>query len=357
MSISINNPFALERIHGPETIEPVKVCTHSGVFHADEVVAIAALALAWGDVEVVRTRDTEKLKIAINDVSVITVDVGGEFDPDMANFDHHQREGQPPPRQNKVPYASAGLIWKHYGYRAVGNVLAEALQARLDSGGSPREDVGFDKTDMLEIQQQVAKTLEVVDAIDTGYSRVSSASKLDGIEFNRAGLSALVGQSNPLGFFGEKSFDGHFEEAVGMVLPVLRRMILSSASIVGLRHQVEGALEAATTAKAPFFVLEMGMPSPTWSGLASQSDADILYAIFPMSSGGFGVQQVPDGSGYNTARKPLPEAWAGLNGEELQKVLPKSVPPGAIFCHPGRFIGGHQTLEGAVALATVAAKA
>jgi uncharacterized UPF0160 family protein len=44
-------------------------------------------------------------------------------------------------------------------------------------------------------------------------------------------------------------------------------------------------------------------------------------------------------------RKPLPEKWGGLQGEELQKV---SGIPGAIFCHKGRFISIWETKEDAL---------
>ena len=140
-----------------------------------------------------------------------------------------------------------------------------------------------------------------------------------------------------------------------MIIPVLRRMILNEGSKLGLRKEVEAALEDAE-GKA-YFVLQRGMPAPTWSGLAAQAPEGLLYAVFPMASGGFGVQQVPAAPGSFEGRKPLPEAWAGVRGEELQALLPSEVPSGAIFCHPGRFIAGHQTLEGAVAMAKAAAKA
>ena len=43
-------------------------------------------------------------------------------------------------------------------------------------------------------------------------------------------------------------------------------------------------------------------------------------------------------------RNPLPEEWAGLLEEDLQKV---SGIPGAIFCHKGRFISVWKTKEDA----------
>ena len=45
-----------------------------------------------------------------------------------------------------------------------------------------------------------------------------------------------------------------------------------------------------------------------------------------------------------SVRHPLPEEWAGLLDEELQKV---SGIPGAIFCHKGRFISIWKTKEDA----------
>ena len=44
----------------------------------------------------------------------------------------------------------------------------------------------------------------------------------------------------------------------------------------------------------------------------------------------------------------MPKEWRGLTGEELQKVTGV---PDAVFCHPAGFIGGAETLEGAVEMA------
>ena len=42
----------------------MKIATHSGHFHADELMAVAALLLKFPDAEVVRTRDEEAIKQA-----------------------------------------------------------------------------------------------------------------------------------------------------------------------------------------------------------------------------------------------------------------------------------------------------
>ena len=64
------------------------IATHSGMFHADEVTAVALLAEFYYDeyaYDVIRTRDAEE----INDADIV-VDVGGVLDSVNRRFDHHQ---------------------------------------------------------------------------------------------------------------------------------------------------------------------------------------------------------------------------------------------------------------------------
>src|SRR5579863_9180565 len=95
--------------------EHMKVATHSGVFHADDVIAYLILRRA-GQIDgipghFVRTRDQ-----SIIDAADIVFDVGAVYDPDKGRYDHHQRGGAGT-RSNGVPYAAAGLIWRHFGIR------------------------------------------------------------------------------------------------------------------------------------------------------------------------------------------------------------------------------------------------
>ena len=66
----------------------VKIITHSGSFHADEVFAVATLKLMLGkdfEIEVIRSRDKSDW-----DSGDYVVDVGGVYDPSRQRFDHHQ---------------------------------------------------------------------------------------------------------------------------------------------------------------------------------------------------------------------------------------------------------------------------
>jgi uncharacterized UPF0160 family protein len=71
-----------------------KVITHDGVFHADEVFAIALLKeFVSPFLQIERTRNPETIANALQDPTVFVLDLGLTFDPDNLNFDHHQNKG------------------------------------------------------------------------------------------------------------------------------------------------------------------------------------------------------------------------------------------------------------------------
>lgn len=82
-----------------------RIVTHNTIFHADEVFGVAILALAAHHVQVVRTRDKAILAEALADPETLVMDVGGVYEPDKLNFDHHQDLSLP---------SSAGMIWEHF---------------------------------------------------------------------------------------------------------------------------------------------------------------------------------------------------------------------------------------------------
>jgi len=57
---------------------------------------------------------------------------------------------------------------------------------------------------------------------------------------------------------------------------------------------------------------------------------------------------VPEAEGSFVSRLPLPEPWRGLRNEELSKLCQI---PQCIFAHANGFIGGNNTMEGALAMA------
>ena len=80
----------------------MKFITHDGMFHADDILSTALLTLVFGYHKVIRTSSND---VVIEDDDII-YDVGG------GKFDHHQIGAEV--RDNGIPYAAFGLLWREY---------------------------------------------------------------------------------------------------------------------------------------------------------------------------------------------------------------------------------------------------
>lgn len=88
----------------------MRFITHSGAFHADEVTAYAIMTLHLGyKPELFRTSAHDAIEI--KGVDDYLVDLGRVYDPLTGHYDHHQEFIT---RDNGLPLASAGLIWKNH---------------------------------------------------------------------------------------------------------------------------------------------------------------------------------------------------------------------------------------------------
>ena len=111
---------------------PAFLVTHSGGFHADELLSSVILTLLFPQAQIVRSRAPEWITPAPDR---IIYDVGGAYDPVAGIFDHHQRGA--PLRDDGQPFSSFGLIWRRFGpdyLGALGVPAADrdALQASFD---------------------------------------------------------------------------------------------------------------------------------------------------------------------------------------------------------------------------------
>ena len=75
--------------------------THSGTFHADEIMASVILLNKFGDMNIYRTNKVTNEKAFVYDVGF------GKFDHHAIDFDLVRNSG--------IKYASAGLVWKTFG--------------------------------------------------------------------------------------------------------------------------------------------------------------------------------------------------------------------------------------------------
>ena len=272
------------------------VATHDGSFHADEVFAIAAIALLGKTVEVVRTRDRDALKKAD-----LRVDVGFRDDASTGDFDHHQRDFDAA-RGNGVGYASFGLVWREFGARVCGGdrEVADAVDETI-----------VQSVDANDTGQQLTRPL-----LDGG--RPISATGLIG-GFNARWDEALTPEQ-------ERE---RFDAAVVFARDILARELASAAS--GLRAQ-RIVREAIAAARDPRLV-ELPVNAP-WKQVLVPEAADALFVIYPKRQG-FGLEAVPCELGSFDNRRDLPAAWGGLEGADL--VAATGVPD-ALFCHAKRFL-------------------
>jgi uncharacterized UPF0160 family protein len=112
---------------------PDFLVTHSGGFHADEILSSVILTRLFPQARLVRSRAPEWITPGPDR---IIYDVGGLYDATAQIFDHHQRGA--PLRDDGQPYSSFGLVWKHYGrdYLAASALPAadiEAVHAAFDN--------------------------------------------------------------------------------------------------------------------------------------------------------------------------------------------------------------------------------
>lgn len=290
----------------------VVAATHSGSFHADEVLAAAVLRLVNPTLPIVRTRDQAQL-----DAADILFDVGRAFDPAACRFDHHQLEYKEA-RPNGIPLSSFGLVWRELGVELSGSAAAAA---RVDRW-----------------------LVQGVDAVDCGVSlnkEVSNATLMS--------ISSVIGGFNP-GWQDDTSQQARseaFERAVSLATTVLQNVIRDAKGAEMARAVVaQGLLLEA----GRLLVLDCDVP---WKDavLGAPEYELVLYVISPDTQTKWHVNTVPDYAGSFSNRKALPAAWAGLDGEELDAVVGLK---DCVFCHRGRFVAGHKTKEGALEMARLA---
>jgi uncharacterized UPF0160 family protein len=275
----------------------MKLVTHGGSFHLDDVIAAATLKLL-DHTDVVRTRDEDVIAHAD-----LRFDVGGVYDATKNSYDHHQKGGAGN-RDNGVPYASAGLIWKHFGSNLVDSDEAHAL---VDS-----------------------RLMQFVDAIDTG-------TKAHGPE--TYSLHELIRGYNVRADLGSCSSDEAFDRAVCVGADAVENELLFAKKQVADNEVVRGCLSEYVN--EPYVVVPKDV---LWQPVLV-TETDKQYVLFD-DDGSYRVRAIPAEVDGFELRQRLPESWGGLSGSELES---KSGVVGAVFCHAGGFIGGAKDEASALA--------
>ena len=346
-----------------------KVLVHSGIFHADEVFAVAlriARATGWGldlrnvstgatkgtavieagapafNCSITRTRDDKVISTFEGDI----FDVGGIYEPGRAleqglRLDHHQ--GLNITQQmgtDTIGFSSLGLLFKEIGVETIASF----------------PDHGLDDAGISVVAERLKEILIYgVDGVDTGTMPPGDK--------HIYSMMQAISSFNPLNRDPEES-NAKFAEATLWAYKILR-------NIVG--YTIKETRERALTAKvmveqegSQVLILDTPM---NWGYLPElDSEGNFLYVVFPTTEEDsedkeWMVQCVPEAVGSFSSRKTLPgfidgpaaepvyHGWWGKRGGAIQELTGVE---DAIFCHPNGFIGGAKSKEGALAMADLA---
>ena len=299
-----------------------QLVTHSGGFHADELLSSVILTRLFPDATILRSREMALITPA---AGRIIYDVGGDFDAEAGIFDHHQRPN--PLREDGQPYSSFGLIWAHYGHdylRAL-DVPEADVNAIHDS---------FDRGFVLPI-----------DLLDNGAVNASEAGPL----FAGLTLPALLESLKPV--FDDRE-EGVDDRAFAAALPIARSFVEASIRRKAAKFRAEAMVLAAIDAADDGHVLDLPMGMP-FRGPVIKAGADhLLFVIHPRGSE-WTLTTIRSGDDTFENRADLPVAWAGLKDAALEEA---SGVQGAKFCHNGRFIAVADSREAILKMADIAVR-
>ena len=282
--------------------------THSGKFHADDVMATAILRLLLGDIKVTRTRDENVLK-----------NLDFVYDISLGEFDHHQLDKEV--RENNIPYAACGLVWREFGPRVIQKFNSQ-----------------FKQNDIISIFDYVDKNLmQGIDATDNGIDIKS--------EIKITSISDIIQSFNPT-WDSTDSKDEAFEEAAQYASEVIKRIIIRQVAVIKARIIVNDAFENRTIKQ--IMVLEYGCP---WLQQLLKIDLnnDVLFVISPGDNNTeYRIQTVKKNIETFEARKDILESIRGKSSEEINAIIKID---DAIFCHKAGFIASTKSMKSALKIA------
>jgi uncharacterized UPF0160 family protein len=299
-----------------------RLITHSGSFHADDVLATVVLGKLFPEASVLRTRDPAILTTTT--ASDIVYDVGFEYDAARRRYDHHQPGHAL--REDGTPYSSFGLVWRHHG--------ADFLKCLF-----PRESEAILRAAWGNIDRRFVID---IDRADNGYvppGTVASSSETT--------LSLLVEDFVAPWDDPVSDNEARFQEAVSVFGGIFRKRVSRTVSLARAEAAV---LEAFRTAEDPRIVV---IPDymPIGSVIRKHGFEQALYTVERSRSGEWFVNCVrPDGEPFGQ-RKPLPLEWAGLRDGDLAEATGIE---DAVFCHVKRFTCATRSLETALRMARLA---
>ena len=292
----------------------IKLVTHDGSFHADDIFAAAALSIMLSNkgetFEIIRTRDQK----IINNADYV-FDLGRIYKENLNRFDHHQTGGAG--EREGIPYSSFGLVWKKFGGEITGNKKI---------------------TDIIE-----RKLVMPVDVNDNG---------VDLYKNNFPNIFPYTLQ-DVFAIFSPTAFEDldknkQFMEALAWAKEILQREIKKAKDQIEIAKIIRNFFKKTKDKKLIIIDKPKVSRFEIWDAL--QNFLEPLFVVYGDKEDWSIVAMRKEKNSFGS-RKNFPISWGGLSYKDLQKITGVS---NAVFCHRALFMAVAKSKEGAVKLAQLA---
>jgi uncharacterized UPF0160 family protein len=296
-------------------MKTIYIQTHGGEYHSDDLFGVA-IAIMWYKKQDQTTGITIKRSSdrIIDPNADLILDMGRKYDQSEKIFDHHQFGGAGK-RENGIPYASAGLLWREFGLDLChgDEIIAKAMDYSI---------------------------MQSIDATDNGFD---ISEKKDENFPSVLSLSTFL-SSFKINCETNEALDLVFEKLVyQIVIPFLENQMISFNVVSNCFN------ECLLQKDSQIIILSLYSRNIISQALDINKELfkTVMYVIYPSR----------DKESYNILaisqksfmpKKPFPENWRAKDGKELE--LETHI-QGSIFCHATGFLASHKTQEGAILLA------
>jgi len=306
--------------------------THSGTFHADDVLSTVILSkYLGGTITVERIKNFSEFdersiqrREAIIKHPVIVYDIGG------GKYDHHQ-EGGNGTRENGIPYSSAGLVWKDFGIKLLSKTF-------------PNNSDWVNNYILNFVDQNL---IQGIDAYDNNV--------LPSLDFptQPMNFSEIIQNFNPRWDNQSEDSDAAFIQAVSCAEVIFDKLIQTALSKATTQEMVESSINSATNG---IMVFDQSIGLEEWEeaffSSINKKANEIMYAVIPVCKTEYRVWCIPEKQHSKNPRKPFPDLWKNVS------ILLKDYIgiPDALYCHSSGALAATKSLESAISLANLAMK-
>lgn len=288
----------------------MKLVTHNGKFHQDDVTAAVILKKIYPDATLVRTRNEEEIRSGC-----VVFDVGRVFDPALNRFDHHQRGFNETFSQDCIiKLSSAGLIFKYF--------TKEFIKTYNFDVDSPI--FGF-------IANRIYQDFFLgIDGVDNGYDI--------GDRYKVRRVCDLVDSFN-LSIDEEDVQYKRFVECMEVVRIDLDNFI--NYKLFGWLPKYEAADEVIRKSSGNILITDEHISRGMVLELEKKHGKNIMFVVVNRPKD-IRAYAIPVSKSSFESKIPFKESWRGLTGSELRRV---SGIKSAVFVHATGFLGCCEVLE------------